>query len=73
MLGWTMHEKITLVWKKKKGRGGKNNNKKRMIANRSQVYCNYMIMEKWAFYWEKRDLDSHEISKFKYFCKLGCS
>lgn len=43
------------------------------ITNQSQVYCNYAIMEKWAFYWEKRDLDSHEISKFKYFCKLGCS
>lgn len=44
-----------------------------MITNESQVYYNYVIMEKWAFYWEKRDLDSHEISKFKYFCKLGCS
>lgn len=47
--------------------------KKKKITNQSQVYCNYAIMEKWAFYWEKRDLDSHEISKFKYFCKLGCS
>lgn len=45
-----MHEKITLV-------------KKRMITNQSQVCYNYTIMEKWAFYWEKRDLDSHEISE----------
>lgn len=58
-----------LHWVRKKG-GGKE---KRMITNQSQVYYNYVIMEKWAFYWEKRDLDSHEISKFKYFCKLGCS
>lgn len=60
-----MQEKITLVKKKRK--------RKKMITNQSQVYYNYVIMEKWAFYWEKRDLDSHEISKFKYFCKLGCS
>lgn len=58
-----------LHWVKKKVGG----EEKRTITNQSQVYYNYVIMEKWAFYWEKRDLDSHEISKFKYFCKLGCS
>lgn len=49
MLRWTIHEKITLV--------------KKNDYDLGQVHCNYMLMEKWAFYWEKHDIDAHEISK----------
>lgn len=51
MLEWTIHEKITLVKKKKNDR------------DLGQVHCNYMLLEKWAFYWEKHDIGAREISK----------
>lgn len=50
MLGWTIHEKITLV-------------KKRMITTLGEVHCNYTSVEKWAFCWEVHSTDAHKISR----------
>lgn len=63
MLGWTIHEKITLV-------------KKRMITTLGKAHCNYTSETEGAFYWEMGGTDRTKYTQsfsFFFFFKLGCS
>lgn len=55
MLGWTIHEKITLV-------------KKRMIATLGEVRCNYTSVTEGAFCWEMGGIDrTKNTQSFRFF------